>query len=281
MRSLTTFLALTVAACAGQTVSRAPAAAPTYTLSAVQFATLPAYRVRGLVAGADSTRRIDAAMMLWTIQGAEGRVILVDAGFAREKFITQWKPRDYVTPDSALRRAGIDPARVSDIVISHVHWDHADGVDRFPQARIWIQRAEFEFYVGPNGEALQGAIDRDVAAMYRQFFERGRVHLVDGDDQEILPGIRVYTGGKHTFASQYVVVRLASGTAVVASDNAYLYENLEQRRPIAQTLDSLSNLAAHRRMFSLASRSELVVPGHDPAVFVRFGPVRGGAVVIR
>ena len=117
--------------------------------------------------------------------------------------------------------------------------------------------------------------------MYRQLFDQGRLQLIDGDDQEIRPGIRVYTGGKHTFASQYVGVRLASGMAIVASDNAYLYENLERHRPIGQTLDSLSNLAAQQRMLDMASRPELVVPGHDPAVFVRFGAERNGAVVVR
>lgn len=280
MRSVTVVAAFAILACAG---GQAPAraAAPVHSLTAVQFATLPGYRVRGLVAGADSARRIDAAMMVWVIQANDGRVILVDAGFTREKFVTQWRPRDYVTPDSALRRTGFDPGRVSDIIISHVHWDHADGVSRFPQARVWIQRAEFEYYVGVDGSALQAAIDPDVARTYRELFNAGRVQLVDGDDREILPGVRVYTGGKHTFASQYVAVRLTSGTAVVASDNAYLYENLEGRRPIALTLDSLSNLAAQRRMLSLASRPDLVVPGHDPAVFARFGPVRRGAVVIR
>src|SRR3712207_5927357 len=98
----------------------------------------------------------------------------------------------------------------------------------------------------------------------------GRVELIEGDSVEILPGITVYTGGKHTYASQYAAVRTRSGVVVVASDNAYLYENLERRRPIAQTLDSLSNLRAQERMHRLASAPGLIVPGHDAAVFARF-----------
>ena len=96
----------------------------------------------------------------------------------------------------------------------------------------------------------------------------------------MLPGITVYIGGKHTFESQYAGVRTRSGTAVIASDNAYLYENLENRRPIAQTLDSLSNLAAQARMLTIASSPRLVVPGHDPLVFQRFPLVRQGVVRI-
>jgi glyoxylase-like metal-dependent hydrolase (beta-lactamase superfamily II) len=216
-------------------------------------------------------------MMVWALRAPNGKTVLVDAGFSRKKFVDQWKPRDYELPSDAVQRAGIRPQDVSDVVISHVHWDHADGVDLFPNARVWLQRAEFAYYVGPRGESLNPAIDADVAAMLRRLYEGGRVMLIDGDDREILPGIRVYTGGKHTWASQYVGVRTATGTTVIASDNAYLYENLEQQRPIAQTLDSLSNLAAQRRMLQLASDPRHVIPGHDPAVFTRF-PSPGAGV---
>ena len=103
---------------------------------------------------------------------------------------------------------------------------------------------------------------------------------MDGDDKEILPGIRVYTGGKHTFQSQFVGVTTRTGTVVLASDNAYLYENLERHLAIAQTVDAASNLAAQDRMLKLAAKPQLVIPGHDPAVFERFAPVRANVVRI-
>ncbi len=268
-----------VGACAAASSEQAEPG--TWTAHAVRFGTLPAFPLRALIAGSDTAIRIDVALTVWPLQAPDGDIVLVDAGFTREKFITQWKPTDFVTPDSALRRAGFDPARVTDIIVSHVHWDHADGVERFPGARIWLQREEFEHYVGADGSALDRAIDPDVAAMYRRLFDAGRVQLADGDSAEIRPGIRVYTGGKHTFASQYVGVQTEAGTVIIASDNAYLYGNLEGERPIAQTLDSLSNLRAQRRMLQLAGRPSLVVPGHDLKVFARFGAAGVGSVVVR
>lgn len=259
--------------------SRSPS--PTWEAFAVRFASVPRFPVRALIAGSDSTRRLDIAMMVWPLRAPNGDLVLVDAGFTREKFIAQWKPAGYVTPDSALRRAGFDPARVTDIVVTHIHWDHADGVERFPNARLWLQRAEFEYYVGADGSAKAPAIDPEVAAMYRRLFDAGRVRFAEGDSTEIRPGVRVYLGGKHTFASQYVSAQTAEGRVVIASDNAYLYENLERRRPIAQTLDSLSNLAAQARMQRLATTPRLVVPGHDPAVFDRLPAAGIGAVAIR
>jgi glyoxylase-like metal-dependent hydrolase (beta-lactamase superfamily II) len=72
-------------------------------------------------------------------------------------------------------------------------------------------------------------------------------------------------------------VHIASGTVVVASDNMYLYENLARHVPIAQTLDSSSNLRAQARMVTLASDPRLIVPGHDPEVFIRF-PTPGNGI---
>src|SRR5205085_11941139 len=105
----------------------------------------------------------------------------------------------------------------------------------------------------------------------------GKLTLVNGDAQEILPGITCYTGGKHTYASQFVGVATAAGIVILASDNLYLYENLEKHVPIAATLDADSNLRAQDRMKQIASSPRLIVPGHDPAVFTRF-PAAGDRV---
>ena len=251
--------------------------AATYTVDAIRYGTLPAFRVRNLVAGADSSRRMDIALMVWLLRSRD-RVVLVDAGFHREKFLRQWKPVDFVRPSDAVLAAGIQPVAVTDIVLSHIHWDHMDGLDLFPRARVWVQRAEYEYYVGERGEVLHAGIDPVDAAMLAELRAAGRVMLVEGDAREVLPGIIVYTGGRHTYASQYVGVRTPAGTAVIASDNLYLYENLDRRAPIAQTLDAASNLAAQTRMLDLASHRRLIVPGHDPAVFERFpNPGRGVA----
>jgi glyoxylase-like metal-dependent hydrolase (beta-lactamase superfamily II) len=255
---------------------------PRYEVYAVRFAHVP-FAVANLVAGAERGPTIDIAFTVWPIRdAASGRVILVDAGFYRDKFIQQWNPKDYVRPSDAVSAAlDIKPDDVTDIIITHSHWDHADGADLFPKARIWLQKEEYEYYVGPNGEvAHRGGVDADDAKMFASLKAEGRIRLADGDDREVAPGIRVYTGGKHTFASQYVSVPTRSGTVILASDNAYLYLNLEKRLAIAQTLDAASNLAAQERMLRLAAKPGLVVPGHDPAMFERFPTVKPNVVRI-
>lgn len=251
-----------------------------YQVYAVRFASV-SYPVASLVRGAERGRNIDIAFTVWVMRGG-GRVVMLDAGFYREKFITQWKPQNFVTPREAVATGlGIKAEDVTDIVISHSHWDHTDGADLFPRATIWIQKEEYEYYIGSQGEVLHtGGVDADDAKMLAEMKKAGRVRLVDGDAREILPGITVYTGGKHTYASQFAGVRTNAGTVVLASDNAYLYENLEKHLPIAQTLDAASNLKAQERMLALAASPALVIPGHDPAVFDRFPAAAPGVARI-
>jgi glyoxylase-like metal-dependent hydrolase (beta-lactamase superfamily II) len=273
------WVGLALAVCTGLQAS------PRWEVYAVRYATLPAFRVSALVAGltegADRARTLDIAMMVWVLRGPGGRVAIVDAGFYRDKFLQQWKPVGHSRPSVAVQAAlGIAPDQVSDVVITHIHWDHADGADLFPHARIWIQRDEFTHHIDDAGQVRDRAIDPDVAAMLDGLRRDDRVTMIEGDDQEILPGVRVYTGGKHTFGSQFVGVATRAGTVVVASDNAYLYENLERRLAIAQTLDAPSNLRAQARMLVLASSLNRIVPGHDPTVFQRFSEIRPGVVRI-
>jgi len=253
-----------------------------YEVFAVRFAHVP-YALSSLVAGAERGPQVDIAFTVWPLRDTtSNRIVLVDAGFYRDKFIQSWKPQDFVRPSDALAKGlGIAPDKVTDIIITHSHWDHADGADLFPKATIWIQKEEYEHYIGPNGEVLaRGGVDVVDAEMFAGLKAAGRLKVINGDNQEILPGIRVYTGGKHTFASQYVGVATATGTVIIASDNAYLYKNLDEKLAIAQTLDASSNLAAQGRMIEIAESRERVIPGHDPDVFTRFPPVAPNVVRI-
>ncbi len=253
---------------------------PAYEIYAVRYGTLRAYPTRELIPDADTSRRTDAAMMVWLLKGPDKRTVLVDAGFYRDEFTQKYQPDGFRRPSAALEAFGVPAASVTDIVITHVHWDHLDGADLFPHALIWIQRAEYEYYVGPHGEALHDDISRVDAGMLARLRAAGRVRLVEGDAQEIIPGIRVYIGGRHTYASQYATANTRVGCVVIASDNVYLYENLDRHVPIGTTFDPTANLAAQDRMGSLAAARRFIIPGHDPAVFARFAAVQSDVVRI-
>jgi glyoxylase-like metal-dependent hydrolase (beta-lactamase superfamily II) len=261
------------------TSSSTTPAAPVYEVFAIRYASIPDFPVNALIAGADPQRKLSIAMTVWLIRG-NGRNILVDSGFYRPQFFKQFTVTGFIKPSEAVSQPGIMPAGqpaltpddITDVVITHMHWDHADGMDLFPNARIWLQKDEYTYYTGEawQNPRTHGGIEPDDVLAAVKLNLAGRVTLVNGDAQQILPGITCYTGGKHTFQSQYVGVNTKAGMVILASDNMYLYENLEKHVPIAQTLDAASNLRAQDRMKQLAASPRLIVPGHDPAVFEKF-----------
>ena len=250
-----------------------PPEAEKFDVYAVRFATIANFPVSSLISGADRSRRLDIAMTVWVLKGVNGRVALVDAGFHRDQYFTAFAVKDFVLPSEAIAPLGIKPEDVTDIFLSHMHWDHAGGIDLFPAARVWVQKDEFEYYTGEAWQSrnTHGGIDADDVLEMVKRNTIGRVTLIRGEDETSISGIGFHVGGKHTWQSQFVSVQTRAGsTVVLASDNVYLYENLDTHKPIAQTLDADSNLRTQDRMRSLASALKLVVPGHDPAVFDRF-----------
>jgi len=258
-------------------------AAPPYSIQAIRLADSRGDAVAEMVIGAPKDEKIDTVYALWLIRGG-GRNILFDSGFHRARWFKELVIKDFLSPDEAVRLAGVKPDEVTDVVISHAHWDHMGGIDLFRKATVWIQADEFRYYTGPAwqpGGDHDGIDPEDVVELVRLNTE-GRLHLIDGDNVEILPGIRAYTGGRHTFASQYLRVD-GSPPFVLASDNVYLYRNLTEHRPSAtfSEADYPANLANQQRMILLAGGSmERVIPGHYALQFQKY-PTAGRIANIR
>jgi glyoxylase-like metal-dependent hydrolase (beta-lactamase superfamily II) len=255
---------------------------PEYSIQAIRYATAPNVDVADLVMGAPKNEKVNIAMVVWLIRGG-GRNILFDSGFHREEWFKYFPMTDYMRPDEAVKLTGVKPEEITDIVVSHAHWDHMGGIDLFPKATVWIQKDEFHYYTGeawqPDGK--HGGIDpQDVAELVRLNTE-GRLRLVNGDDVEIFPGIRAYTGARHTYASQYLRVD-GNPPFVLASDNMYLYRNLATHSASAtfSEQDHARNIANQDRMVKLAGSAERVVPGHDALQFQKF-PTNGRVARIK
>jgi glyoxylase-like metal-dependent hydrolase (beta-lactamase superfamily II) len=246
---------------------------PEYSIQAIRYASSPDVPVSELVVGGPKDVKVDIAMVVWLIRG-DGRTILFDSGFHRDTFLKYFPMKDYLRPDEAVKLAGVQPDAVTDIVISHAHWDHMGGIDLFPKANVWIQKEEYRYYTmeawQPGGN--HGGIDPEDVKQLLQLNTEGRIHLVDGDNVEIFPGIRAYTGARHTYASQYLRVE-GNPPFVLASDNCYFYLNLSLHLPSAtfSDADHPANIAAQSRMIQLAGGNpDRVIPGHDALQFQKF-----------
>jgi glyoxylase-like metal-dependent hydrolase (beta-lactamase superfamily II) len=258
----------------------------TYKVYAIKFAgSAYPFTAADWAKNGPKTDSVKINFMVWLIKG-NGKNILVDAGFLNDiDDAKEFKVVNYVRPDSALAKLGVKPGDVTDIIFSHPHWDHIDGVGLFPNAHVWIQKDDFNYFVSTawqKGQSNGGFAKRDVRTMV-DLNLAGKVTLVDGDDKEIIPGVKVFTGSRHTFNSQYVLVNTGTNKVILASDNIWIYYSLDHMVPASDggTLDPAGYVKAMQRMKTMVSDVKYIIPGHDAKVFSRFPAVMDGVVEIR
>ena len=225
---------------------------------------------------------------IWLIKGDNGRNVLVDAGFQPDIVDSpdgkEFAICNYQRPDSVLSKLGLKAGDITDIILSHPHWDHCDGIGLFPNAHVWVQKEDYNYFVGMAWQKDGGSggfYPRDVRRLV-DLNIAGRLTLVDGDDKEIIPGIKVFTGSRHTFNSQFALVEAASHPIILASDNIWVYYSLEHLQPASKggTLDPAGYVQSMIRMKTLTGNPRYIIPGHDARVYSIFPKVADGVVRI-
>src|ERR1700722_6524836 len=200
---------------------------PNYKVYAIRFAAMA--HPTAISAWADKGPDKDSVNIdfsIWLIKGDNGKNILLDAGFRNDiGEAKEFEVAGYVRPDSALAKVGLKPGDITDIILSHPHWDNIDGVGLFPNAHLWIQKEDYNYFVGAAWatDSTSGGFDKRDVRMMVELNMAGKVTLVDGDNKEVIPGIKVYTGSRHTFNSQFAVVRSGEKKIILASDNIWIY----------------------------------------------------------
>ncbi|MEM1365363.1 MAG: N-acyl homoserine lactonase family protein [Pseudomonadota bacterium] len=222
----------------------------------------------------------DMDYFIWALRSG-GRTIIVDTGYDEAEAKRRGRPilRD---PATHLAQFGIDPEHVTDVIITHLHYDHAGCLGAFPNARLHIQEAEMAFATGPCmcHPVLQMPFTADHVCEMVQRVYSGRVQFYDGTGQ-VAPGVTVHCTGGHSRGLQAVRVATRNGSLVLASDAAHYYENWMAKKPFPIVVDMQNMLDGFETIQSLASAPELVIPGHDPLVRKIFPAVDGAPDVFR
>jgi glyoxylase-like metal-dependent hydrolase (beta-lactamase superfamily II) len=206
---------------------------------------------------------------VWVVRGDAGTFV-IDTGFDAEA--ARVRQRQLLSPVAdGLARLSVEPAAVEDVVITHMHYDHAGNHALFPRARYHLQDAEMAYCTGrhmSHAALRQAYAAGDVGEMVAKVFA-GRVAFHAGD-AELAPGLSLHLIGGHTMGMQAVRVWTRRGWLVLASDAAHLYANINEGRPFPIVHDVGAMLQGHSTLKRLASHDDLVVPGHDPLVLTRF-----------
>lgn len=221
----------------------------------------------------DAPHQID--YFVWVIRN-EARTIVVDTGFDGPEAARRGRSV-LRTPREALAMMDIDSHAIDDVIVTHLHYDHAGTLDHFGKARFHLQESEMAYATGPcmcHGELQEPFTVDHVCAMVKNVYS-GRVEFVDGD-AEIAPNVTVHHIGGHSKGLQCVRVLTKRGWVVLASDASHFYENFELGKRFPIVLDSRAMLDGFRTLIRLAGGKANVVPGHDPLVLERYPAVSTG-----
>ena len=213
---------------------------------------------------------------LWVIRN-ENRTVVVDTGFDH----TEAKRRQRTVirlPCEALASIGVDASRVEDVIITHLHYDHAGTLGDFPGARFHVQESEMQFATGrwmlDDGERGAYSAEHVAELVHRVFEKRVAFHREDG---EVAPRVTVHRMPGHTMGMQAVRVPTRRGWVLLASDASHYYEHWVRRIPFAICWSRDHLLDSYRKFESLADSEDHVVPGHDPLVRALY-PAAGGSL---
>ena len=229
-----------------------------------------------------------SAFYYFLIKGP-GVNILFDTGFMAEILKVRPVAEEYEDHASMLGRMGLRTQDIDSVIISHVHYDHANGIRMFPHATHYIHEACYDWAVriAPRYALLRKvflSVPEDVEWLAR-LNSMGRIAFVKGecgdDPAELLPGIRLLRVDGHFRGLLAAVVNTARGPVILASDSVPSYGNLEIDWPpgIIHT-DLTDALDALERCREILGSGGLLVPGHDIAIMERFPGVAPAAVRI-
>ena len=206
---------------------------------------------------------------IWLIRNAE-RTIVVDTGFNAERAAQRGRQL-LRCPTEGLRSLGVDADAVDTVIVTHLHYDHAGNLDKFPRAEFLLQEEEMRYATGRSMrfKIMQAPFELDdVLAMVTHNYA-GRVRFVAGTE-EIAPGVMVHHVPGHTKGLQAVTVETQRGRLCLASDTAHFYDNILLENPFRVIADIPATLEGHERVVRLAETPDHLIPGHDPKVMDLF-----------
>lgn len=198
--------------------------------------------------------------------------VLVDTGCADESWSQKYHhpihQPESMKLESALIAAGVKPAMLDFIILTHLHWDHCYNLELFPDKRVYVQKQEI----------INALFPQKTQIVYYEGYEMGLTppwvnHLssfipVDGNC-DVAPGIKLLHLPGHTKGFQGVQISTERGEYLIAGDAIPLYENIEDELyHMIRPSGIYVNLDEYYQTLSFIKHSGMhILPGHDERVF--------------
>jgi glyoxylase-like metal-dependent hydrolase (beta-lactamase superfamily II) len=243
---------------------------PIYEVYAMRYATHQArHRHENFISSDVHDGPMPLDYFVWVIRGND-KTYLVDTGFSAETANIRQRPF-LRCPVRSWANVGIETTQFSDVIFTHMHYDHAGNLDLLPKARLHLQEQELQYVTGRymQYKVLRNtyAVDDVVNVVRRLYDSRVQFHL--GDD-ELAAGIQLIQVGGHTAGLQAVRVHTQRGWIVLASDASHFYENIFRESPFPIVLHVGEMLEGYHKLLRLCESHDHLIPGHDPLVLHRY-----------
>jgi hypothetical protein len=256
-----------------------------YDIYALKYASLahPGQAVTGVNVGKDS---LQVDFMVWLIKSSDGKILVVDAGsLYRTDEAKGFDGMNYLDPNSMLQNTPIKPEDVTDIILTREHWDKIDYKDVFVKAHLWMQKEDYEYFTKTAWQkgGVNSTFNRKQVKDIIDCNEKGRLTLLNGDNQEIMNGVKMHIDMAQASLPQYVMVKTNASNIVLAPDNVWLYYNLEHITPVPLfgKFDADGYIRGMQRIKNLMSDEKLIVPGQDAVLVSTFPLITEGVIKIK
>jgi glyoxylase-like metal-dependent hydrolase (beta-lactamase superfamily II) len=238
---------------------------------AIRYATVERKAGENYIGGDPHEAGIDMDYFIWLVRNYESTYV-VDTGFnaaaARRR-----RRRFLCSPADGLRKLGVEPDDVQEVIITHLHYDHIGNFDLFPQARFHLQDSEMTYATGRymSSAFFAHAYEPDEIAAMVHNVHAGRVEFHDGE-AELAPGLSLHHVGGHTRGLQVVRIWTRIGWLVLASDASHYADNMRQGKPFPIVFDVGEMVDGWKKMQTLVDDPAHIIPGHDPLVMRCYQP---------
>lgn len=186
---------------------------------------------------------------------------LKDSKLLDQHYLSQgWNPPPVVWSmhemGAQLAKLGLKFGDISRVILSHLHADHSGHLKQMPQARLTIQRAEYDYAFSGRAPASWFPTDYNLPDL--------NWDIIEGDC-DIMPGLRVISTRGHSPGHQSLLVDLPkTGPVVLAGDVGDLMENFRHEILPGESCDDAAALASIRRINTLVDKGAMLFLTHDP-----------------
>ncbi|WP_165778748.1 MBL fold metallo-hydrolase [Leptospira perolatii] len=191
----------------------------------------------------------------------QSKILLIDTGISSKELQQKFGMKDWEGPLTLLHRIGLDASGVTDVIITHFHFDHAGGIDLFPKANFHITPEDWKTLKSVNWFPMQ-------KSKLEKIEKSGRLQLVN-QSKEVFPGFRMILTGGHTSGS--LAVEWDKGNReriLITGDECYWIDQCKKGAglPSSVTFSKKRNLEFVHYAEILGSEGTKILTLHDPAV---------------